>query len=163
MLGKMELVNPISPIEIAQIFGKDPHLAENFLRTAVMVALVDGDYSIAEDRLIQQFCNALELKENVMLELKSRLDKIPQIADSEQSSILAPLKAWLDNLEVKDPKLARFLCKFIPSQCPFERDVLLFGRKVAHIPAMCQINPLYDYRSLCYLADDCGEDVSEYC
>jgi hypothetical protein len=37
-----------------------------------------------------------------------------------------------------------------------------------HIPAMCEINPLYDqlvglrFRSLSYLADK-GEDVSKYC
>jgi hypothetical protein len=56
----------------------------------------------------------------------------------------------------------------IPAQCPFERDINLFGRKIAHIPPLCKLNPLYEqfvglrFRSLSYLADDCGEDVSEY-
>jgi hypothetical protein len=60
------------------------------------------------------------------------------------------------------------LCKMIPSQCPFERDVTLFGRKIVHIPPLCKINPLYEqmvglrFRALSYLADDCGEDVTPY-
>ncbi len=67
-----------------------------------------------------------------------------------------------------NPRVARFLCKMIPSQCPFERDVTLFGHKIVHIPPLCKINPLYEqlvslrFRSLCYLADKCGEDVSPY-
>jgi tellurite resistance protein len=82
--------------------------------------------------------------------------------------LLKPTRDWLDQLSVEDPRLARFICKLIPSQCPFERDVTLFGRKVVHIPPMCKINPLYEqmvalrFRALCYLADDCGEDVSSY-
>lgn len=81
---------------------------------------------------------------------------------------LKPARAWLDQLSVDDPRLARFVCKLVPSQCPFERDVTLFGRKIVHIPPMCKLNPLYEqlvglrFRALCYLADDCGEDVSAY-
>ena len=71
-------------------------------------------------------------------------------------------------MDVKDPRLARFVCKVIPPQCPFERDINLFGRTIAHIPPLCKLNPLYEqftmlrFRSLSYLADDCGEDVSKY-
>lgn len=78
------------------------------------------------------------------------------------------VNAWLDRLDVDDPRLARFLCNLIPAQCPFERDVTLFGRKLVHIPAMCKINPLDEqlvglcFRALSYLADDCKEDVSRY-
>ena len=56
----------------------------------------------------------------------------------------------------------------IPSQCPFERDVTLFGKKVVHIPPMCKLNPLYEqlvglrFRALSHLADDLGEDVTPY-
>jgi tellurite resistance protein len=81
---------------------------------------------------------------------------------------LKPTRDWLDQLTIEDPRLARFVCKLIPSQCPFERNVTLFGRKVIHIPPMCKINPLYEqlvglrFRALSYLADDCGEDVSSY-
>ncbi len=54
----------------------------------------------------------------------------------------APLRRWMNGIEVKNEKLARFLCRFIPSSCPFERDITLFGRTF-HIPALCGINPLY--------------------
>ncbi|URD53258.1 Mo-dependent nitrogenase C-terminal domain-containing protein [Chroococcidiopsis sp. CCNUC1] len=82
--------------------------------------------------------------------------------------VLHPVRDWLDGLEIHDPKVAHFLCKMIPPQCPFERDIKLFGHKVVHIPPLCKLNPLYEqlvglrFRALSYLADDCGEDVSEY-
>nr|WP_250126239.1 Mo-dependent nitrogenase C-terminal domain-containing protein [Chroococcidiopsis sp. CCMEE 29] len=82
---------------------------------------------------------------------------------------LRPVRNWLDGLEVDDPRVARFLCRMIPAQCPFERDVKLFGQKIVHIPPLCKINPLYEqlvglrFRALSYLADECGEDVSAYC
>ncbi|MEH2250783.1 Mo-dependent nitrogenase C-terminal domain-containing protein [Nostoc sp.] len=84
-------------------------------------------------------------------------------------NILQPLRQRVDSIQVRDRQLAHRLCKLIPSQCPFERDVKLFGKTLFHIPPMCKLNPLYDevvglrFRALCYLADDCGEDVSQYC
>jgi Mo-dependent nitrogenase C-terminus len=83
--------------------------------------------------------------------------------------LLKPLREWLDNLKISNPRLAHKLCQLIPSQCPFERDLNLFGRKLAHIPPMCKLNPLYDevvmlrFKAMCYLADECGEDISQYC
>ena len=83
--------------------------------------------------------------------------------------LLLPLRRWLDSVEVRNPQFAHRLCQLIPSQCPFERDVVLFGRKLFHIPPMCKLNPLYEevvglrFRALCYLADECGEDVTPYC
>lgn len=83
--------------------------------------------------------------------------------------LLKPLRNWLDRVDVHDTKFAHRLCRFIPAQCPFERDVALFGHTFFHIPPMCKLNPLYDevvalrFRALCYLADQCGEDVSIYC
>jgi hypothetical protein len=85
------------------------------------------------------------------------------------STVLNPLRQWLDRWTVNDLHLAHRICKLIPSQCPFERDVKLFGRIIAHIPPLCKLNPLFDevvnlrFRALCYLADECGEDVSQYC
>lgn len=82
---------------------------------------------------------------------------------------LQPLRQWLDNVQIRDRKLAHRLCQMIPAQCPFERDVKLFGRTLFHIPPMCKLNPLYEqvvglrFRALCYLADECGEDVTAYC
>ncbi|MFW9257384.1 nitrogenase [Nostoc sp. KVJ20] len=83
--------------------------------------------------------------------------------------ILQPLRQRVENIQVRDRQLAHRLCKLIPSQCPFERDVKVFGKTLFHIPPMCKLNPLYDevvglrFRALCYLADECGEDVSQYC
>jgi hypothetical protein len=82
---------------------------------------------------------------------------------------LQPLRHWLDQIEVNSPELAHRLCRLIPAQCPFERTVKLFGRTLFHIPPLCKLNPVYDevvalrFRALCYLADSCGEDISQYC
>ncbi|MEH2243577.1 Mo-dependent nitrogenase C-terminal domain-containing protein [Nostoc sp.] len=98
--------------------------------------------------------------------------KVTQLNPSVSKSywnILQPLRQRVDSIQVRDRQLAHRLCKLIPSQCPFERDVKLFGKTLFHIPPMCKLNPLYDevvglrFRALCYLADDCGEDVSQYC
>lgn len=83
--------------------------------------------------------------------------------------ILRPVRRWLDAVEVREPELAHRLCSLIPAQCPFERDVKLLGRTLFHIPPLCKLNPLYDevvglrFRALCYLADECGEDITPYC
>lgn len=85
----------------------------------------------------------------------------PSILDA----FLKPIRTWIDAMEVQDRETAHLVCKLIPSACPFERDIFLLGRKIAHIPPMCKINPLYEqfvglrFRSLCYLVDVCGESV----
>lgn len=87
----------------------------------------------------------------------------------EKVDLLRPAREWLDEVDVQRPELARLICKLIPSQCPFERDVTLFGHTLFHIPPLCKLNPLYEQtiglrlRALCYLADECGEDVTCYC
>jgi hypothetical protein len=89
--------------------------------------------------------------------------------NSPRLGILQPLRYWLDSLNINSPKTAHRLAKLIPAQCPFERDLKLFGLTVAHIPPLCKLNPLYDqlvnlrFRALCYLADECGEDIQSYC
>lgn len=83
--------------------------------------------------------------------------------------ILRPVRQWLESIQVCDRGVAKFLCQLIPSQCPFERDIKLFGHTLFHIPPMCKLNPLYDelmglrFRALSFLADVCGEDISAYC
>jgi hypothetical protein len=83
--------------------------------------------------------------------------------------LLEPLRQRLDSLEIQNRKLAKFIARMIPAQCPFERDIIVFGRKIAHIPPMCKLNPLYNefvglrFRALCYLVDQCGEDIQSYC
>ncbi len=86
---------------------------------------------------------------------------------------LSSIRQWfshrINSLEVRDAAVARFICRTIPTQCPFERDICLFGRVTLHIPPMCKLNPLYEevvelrFRALCHLADDCNEDVRRYC
>jgi hypothetical protein len=83
--------------------------------------------------------------------------------------LLSPIRQWLDRLSVQNEPLAHRICRWVPAQCPFERDIVLFGHKVAHIPPLCKLNPLFEevvslrFRALCYLADECGEDISQYC
>lgn len=83
--------------------------------------------------------------------------------------LLSPLRQQLNSLEIRNELKAHLLCRFIPVQCPFERNIYLFGRKVAYIPPLCKLNPFYEevaslrFRALCYLADECGQDVSCYC
>jgi hypothetical protein len=77
-----------------------------------------------------------------------------------------PIQLWLDAVEVRDADAARLLQTIIPGQCPFERDVNLFGRTILHIPPLCKLNPFYEqlvalrFRALCYLVDECGESNS---
>jgi tellurite resistance protein len=179
----LETLEPITAAELGRVLGKDSQRAENFLRTAVMVAIADGVFSQPEDDLLQQFSMALGQQSQVLDSLRLMLcpnsESMPsQITASSdvdgaiaphQPELLHPVREWLDHLEIHDPKVAKFLCKLIPSQCPFERDVNLFGRKLVHIPPMCKLNPLYEqlvglrFRALSYLADECGEDVTPYC
>lgn len=185
---------PIDAEVLAEGLGNSQSLRENFMRTAVMVAVADGIYSTSEDEMLQSFCQALALDGSVLESLRATLpnqsgetDDLGTAATASalpaagpasglqppQASggldVLKPARTWLDGLEIDDPRVARFLCKMIPAQCPFERDVKLFGKKMVHIPPMCKLNPLYEqlvglrFRSLCYLADDCGEDVSQFC
>ncbi|MEA5527440.1 Mo-dependent nitrogenase C-terminal domain-containing protein [Nodularia spumigena] len=170
---ELDSLEIITPEELAAKLGKRTAAAENFTRTAVMVAIANGTYSPSEDQVMQQLCEALEQPKDILESLRHTLaptEEISSLAPPEAPphDVLCPLRDWLDGLEIHDPRVARFLCKMIPSQCPFERDITLFGRKIVHIPPLCQINPLYEqlvglrFRALSYLADECGEDISPY-
>jgi hypothetical protein len=96
-------------------------------------------------------------------------DRKSSFFSNKRNDLLAPLRKWLNNLEISDAIVAHRLCKSIPSQCPFERQIEVFGHTILRIPPLCKLNPLYDeiialrFRAICYLADVCGEDVSSYC
>ncbi|MFN9649329.1 MAG: Mo-dependent nitrogenase C-terminal domain-containing protein [Pseudanabaena sp.] len=158
---------PISTQELADALGSDRKVGQNFLRMAVKMALADGKYTDTEDRVIQEFCTALDQEITPINELRIKLETASH-HEEHHPDLLEPVKEWLDHMDIHDSRLANLICKVIPAQCPFERDVVLFGRKIMHIPAMCEINPLYDqlvglrFRSLSYLAEK-GEDVSKYC
>ncbi|MEA5467360.1 Mo-dependent nitrogenase C-terminal domain-containing protein [Spirulina sp. 06S082] len=174
-LGSLE---PISPQDLAAILGGDRDTAENFIRTAVMMALANGVYSLEEAKVINEFLDALGLEVKALKSLEQTLydpekHKLETNAlnppQDPSVDVLAPVRDWLEGMDMKDPRVARFVCKMVPPQCPFERDIKLFGHKIVHIPPMCKLNPLYDqlvglrFRALTYLADDCEEDVSKYC
>lgn len=166
---------PLSNDELRLHFASDSQLAENFLRTAVMVALADGVYTSTEDEILEQFCQTLNTGAEILANLRLTLcDPHPETQALQPHpevhlDVLKPVRSWLDGLQVHDPNVAHFLCKLIPAQCPFERDVVLFGHKIVHIPPMCKLNPLYEqlvglrFRALSYLADERGEDVTRYC
>lgn len=198
-IGTSNALDPVTPAELAEAFGHDPAAAEHFLRMAVMVAIADGVYSFCEDEILFRYCQSLGLKTEVLEVLRTTLndpqtesvqvESEPQpertnqplfVSSVErpmhtyvhlppQSTVLQPVRDWLDKLDVQDPRIAHLVCKLIPAQCPFERDINLFGRTIAHIPPLCKLNPLYDqlvslrFRALTYLADACGEDISSYC
>jgi tellurite resistance protein len=185
-LDGVDRLELITPEELANTLGKEAETAENFLRTAVLVAVADGVYSTQEYELLHQFSDALEIQvealkslENTLYQPESKKNAAtvsPPALTPEKTKfgakssrdVLRPVKDWLDEMNVKDPRLARFVCTVIPPQCPFERDINLFGRTLAHIPPLCKLNPLYEqfttlrFRSLSYLADECGEDIAQY-
>ncbi|MDF5715987.1 MAG: Mo-dependent nitrogenase C-terminal domain-containing protein [Rhizonema sp. NSF051] len=171
----LELLNPIEPEELAAVLGKGTKAAENFLRTAVMVAIADGTYSQSEDDHLQQLCKVLEQPDDILQALRHTLENPQPVKTQQLAAPVLPkrqtleiLREWLDKLDIQDPRVARFLCKMIPSQCPFARDITLFKSKTVHIPPLCKLNPLYEqlvglrFRALSFLADNCGEDVSAF-
>lgn len=106
--------------------------------------------------------------------LSSWTDNQQQVVETELRSqkyldLWQPLRQWLNNITINDAKFAHRLCTLIPSQCPFARTIKIFGYTLLTIPPLCKINPLYEelmalrFRAICYLADECGEDISAYC
>ncbi|WP_228035063.1 Mo-dependent nitrogenase C-terminal domain-containing protein [Oculatella sp. LEGE 06141] len=100
------------------------------------------------------------------------------ISESDQSirptpklrfNLLDSVRQWLDQTEIRNSRFAHLVCKLIPAQCPFERDIKVLGHTLIHIPPLCKLNPCYEqvvalrFRALCFLADECGEDITPYC
>ncbi|MDJ0568810.1 MAG: Mo-dependent nitrogenase C-terminal domain-containing protein [Pleurocapsa sp. MO_192.B19] len=79
------------------------------------------------------------------------------------------LQQWLDRLKIEEETTARRIVKLIPAQCPFAREIEVFGKVILRIPPLCKLNPLYEqliglrFRALCFLAEHCGEDITPYC
>jgi hypothetical protein len=84
-------------------------------------------------------------------------------------NLLQSLRQRLETIEVNDYKMAKLCCQMIPASCPFAREINLFGRTLIRIPPLCKLNPFYEqviglrFKSLSYLADVCGEDITIYC
>lgn len=171
--SELEDLPVIPAAELATELGEDHNTRENFLRTAVMMAIADGVYSIVEAEKIKEFGKALGVNLTALHNLEATLYDPDKITTEDPPTeihldALQPIRSWLDGMDIDDPRVARFICKMIPPQCPFERDIKLFGKKIVHIPPMCKLNPLYEqlvslrFRSLSYLADECQEDISEF-
>lgn len=85
------------------------------------------------------------------------------------NNLLLPIRNWLNNIEMKNEKIAHRICQLIPAQCPFAREIKFGNITIIKIPPLCKINPFYNelmtlrFRAICYLADECGEDISSYC
>ncbi|MEB3294910.1 MAG: Mo-dependent nitrogenase C-terminal domain-containing protein [Synechococcales bacterium] len=100
----------------------------------------------------------LELASHLQPPARSPIDALLNV-------VLKPVRNWLDDIEINDRQTAHLICRLIPDQCPFARDIMLMGRKLGYIPPLCKLNPLYDqlvglrFRSLCYLVDVCGETI----
>lgn len=91
------------------------------------------------------------------------------ISNSSKIDLLLPLRQGIESIKISDSRVARLVCTIIPARCPFARKIKLFNHNLFDIPPLCKLNPLYDqlvelrYKSLSYLADECGEDVTIYC
>lgn len=92
----------------------------------------------------------------------------PNPSEDRKPSCLNPLRYWINSVEVKNCQLARSICRLIPGQCPFEREVRCFGHTLIRIPPLCKLNPFYDelislrLRALSHLAEVSGEEVTRY-
>lgn len=132
---------PVVDIEaLAKGLAAEPGGEEQFLRTAVVVALADGHLSQEELDLLRHWAAVLDCGQAPLADLKPCVEHDASGARAP----LASLKHWLDELDPSDPRIAAFIVSLIPAQCPFERDIVLFGHKLVHIPPMCKLNPLYD-------------------
>ncbi len=72
--------------------------------------------------------------------------------------LINAIKTGLDSIQIRTARQATWICQLIPSHCPFERNIRL-GDRTIHIPALCQINPVYEQlvalrlRAATYLAE----------
>jgi Mo-dependent nitrogenase C-terminus len=84
-------------------------------------------------------------------------------------SVLHFARHQFECIEITSPLLAHFVCRVIPARCPFERKIKVFNHTIISIPPLCKFNPFYEqlvalrFKSLTYLAEKCGEDVTLYC
>jgi tellurite resistance protein len=94
-LGKVEA---ITPKDLGLSLAADQNIAENFMRTAVMVAIADGVYSSSEDDILHDFCVALNLPPKILESLRLTLNYRPEdggapmsdFSQSDQPDLLAP-------------------------------------------------------------------------
>jgi hypothetical protein len=84
-------------------------------------------------------------------------------------SALHFIRRQFESMKITSPLFARLICRVIPARCPFERKIRVCNHTVISIPPLCKLNPFYEqlvalrFKSLTYLAEKCGEDVTLYC
>lgn len=100
---------------------------------------------------------------------KGRVQTVKTVPFWKKLALSKWVRSRINGIDVSDRAIAHQICQLIPAQCPFARDIKLLGRTVVTIPPLCKLNPFYEelmtlrWRALCYLADECGEDISAYC
>lgn len=57
-------------------------------------------------------------------------------------------------LRIHHRTVAIWICKLIPTQCPFARQINLFGLSF-RIPPLCKLNPFYDHLMLLRFQAQC--------
>ena len=84
---QFNVLDKITPAELATDLGEEPETAENFLRTALLVAVADGVYSAPEYELLQQFSDALNIEVEALKSLENSLyrPEATEIADENNS------------------------------------------------------------------------------
>ncbi|MGB5897660.1 MAG: nitrogenase, partial [Geitlerinemataceae cyanobacterium] len=78
-------LEPIAPEKLAEVLGDDPVIADNFLRTAVIVALADGVYTSVEDEALQKFCTALNRQIEALESLRHTLEDITGVEGTAET------------------------------------------------------------------------------
>ena len=94
-------LEPISPTDLAGQLGENPDDGENFLRTAVMVAMADGVISASEVTLLRQFEAALDLDLNVLDSLDTTAYDLESV-DEEMSVMSAHVSTNLQSPSSSD-------------------------------------------------------------
>jgi tellurite resistance protein len=94
-LDFFDALEPIASEDLAAVLGQQTEAAEDFLRTAVMVALADGVYSTEEDQKLHSFCTALGLENQVLESVRATLYDLKEttpVQPSDDEHGLEPLK-----------------------------------------------------------------------
>jgi len=86
-------------------------------------------------------CIILSAFINIKPSLENHLTVDQNKITRRKIDLLQPLLQWLDSLEIENRKSALLLARLIPAQCPFERDVILFGRKNSSYSPNVQAKP----------------------
>ncbi|MEO0536294.1 MAG: Mo-dependent nitrogenase C-terminal domain-containing protein [Cyanobacteria bacterium P01_A01_bin.123] len=68
----------------------------------------------------------------------------PQSPPTLTIAPLAPLRQWINTIEVRNIHVAQWICRLIPNTCSAGYDLRLLGRTWLHIPALCKLTPFQD-------------------